>query len=103
MYVAPGPARNATTWPTSSAVAKRPHGIAWRVRSRCSSVQDRVRSVSTGPGATALTLMPYPARRPANDLVRLTMPALDAAYGASGIKPPDLAATDAILMIRPPP
>jgi len=28
MYVAPGPARKATTWATSSAVAKRPHGIA---------------------------------------------------------------------------
>src|SRR5580765_6728193 len=101
MYVAPGPARNATTCATSSAVAKRPHGMARRVLSRCSSVQERVRSVSTGPGATALTLMPYGANRPANDLVRFTMPALDAAYGASGIKPPDLAATDATLMILP--
>ena len=85
-------------------------GVPWRRSgtaaarraSFSSSVAPARMSVSTTPGLTALTVMPYSAISRASERVRPRMPALAAEYGVlEKTPPPCWADTDDMLTMRP--
>ena len=61
-----------------------------------------MKSVLTGPGPTAFTLIPYWIHSTASARVKLTTPPLLAVYGALPTRA-DSAICEPVLMIRPPP
>ncbi len=87
----------------SSGVPRRPSGIVACSSSSRSETPSTSRkaSVATGPGDTALTRMPRGASSSASVWVRLSMPALAAAYGPVRGEP-RVPAPDEMLMITPP-
>ena len=95
-------ARKLTTAAISSGLPSRPIGI-WRARScfLC-GVSPASMSVSTGPGATALTVTLYLQSSCAAALVNPTIPAFEAAYSAPWLVPLNQIWLE-MLMTRPQP
>jgi hypothetical protein len=74
---APSEARNTTALATSSAVATRPSGLWARIASPSGpSRNSPAISVSTNPGATVATRIPYRPRARASDWPSALSPAL---------------------------
>ena len=82
-YDARGDAKNSTALAMSSGIALRPSGMGDGPRAASpESSRLLTAGVSTLPGATALTRMPWGPYSTASDLVRLTSPAFAAPYAA---------------------
>src|SRR5215467_11935660 len=77
-YEASSDARNANTEAISSAAAACPTGmwLSTSPRALGLSIQARLIGVTTAPGPTAFTRIPWPAYSNANDLVRFSIPPL---------------------------
>src|SRR5258706_11361719 len=99
-------ARNATAAAISSGSANRPSGTCTRRRAaRSGSLANSSRSsgVFTGPGHSALTLMPSRANCTPSSRLMASTPPLDAVYETCDVAAPITATNDAVLMTDPRP